>query len=651
MKKLVISLMGVFIFLNILIMTIPFTQLLNFKIPSSIITGKGSFGTIGLVILGPGGVVTIDSPENRTYNFSIGADYIIDLNVSADFSVDVWRYKLEDLRHGTTVNESVIFTPNTTINAVRWSNRLTVYANDSSGTTSSSSVVFYVSVPNSAPILENISSEILVCESSSLSHNFNVTDLDEDTLVIDLNPKNPFFVAPSTFFSAIKITSRIFSGTLMKNEVGIYDEILSVSDGEYVDTKNTNITVIEINNPPSVGNIGVQTVWTQGDNSSFYREVRINDIENGNQTSGNFSINLTFLSGSRFFDIDNNGIMNFTANESILGIYNLSFCVTDMALENISQNISFCGQDGLNQTSCQNFSITITNQNRAPTILSYYPSNLTQIVQGTNSLFFNVTEYDPDGTIPDAYWYVDNQLKEYDAGNSYNSFTYSFGCGVSGDHTIEVEITDGELNDSIEWDIDVNSVECPQPGVEGSGGGGGGGGGGCSPNWVCNNWGVCQNAQKSLEVGVLSGEDYRNVDDSCAEQDFESEFCGVQIRSCFDLNVCNKSIAKPSEFQGCYFVEKPSCFDKIKNCHSGGCELLVDCGGPCNKCSTCSDGIKNQGENGIDCGGPCPWQCPAEKPLAKKTYNNSYLIILTILIILIIIKIISVIRLRKKLKE
>ena len=31
-----------------------------------------------------------------------------------------------------------------------------------------------------------------------------------------------------------------------------------------------------------------------------------------------------------------------------------------------------------------------------------------------------------------------------------------------------------------------------------------------------------------------------------------------------------------------------------------------DCGGPnCPACPTCSDGIKNQGEQDIDCGGPC----------------------------------------------
>jgi hypothetical protein len=48
-----------------------------------------------------------------------------------------------------------------------------------------------------------------------------------------------------------------------------------------------------------------------------------------------------------------------------------------------------------------------------------------------------------------------------------------------------------------------------------------------------------------------------------------------------------------------------SCTDGIQNQSETG----IDCGGPCAACSTaatCSDGIQNQGETGIDCGGPCP---------------------------------------------
>jgi hypothetical protein len=50
---------------------------------------------------------------------------------------------------------------------------------------------------------------------------------------------------------------------------------------------------------------------------------------------------------------------------------------------------------------------------------------------------------------------------------------------------------------------------------------------------------------------------------------------------------------------------KETCSDGIQNQNEAG----VDCGGVCNACKTCTDNIMNQGETGIDCGGPCD-ACP-----------------------------------------
>jgi len=44
-----------------------------------------------------------------------------------------------------------------------------------------------------------------------------------------------------------------------------------------------------------------------------------------------------------------------------------------------------------------------------------------------------------------------------------------------------------------------------------------------------------------------------------------------------------------------------TCSDGIKN----GNETGVDCGGSCSACPTCSDGVKNGSEAGVDCGGSC----------------------------------------------
>jgi len=51
-----------------------------------------------------------------------------------------------------------------------------------------------------------------------------------------------------------------------------------------------------------------------------------------------------------------------------------------------------------------------------------------------------------------------------------------------------------------------------------------------------------------------------------------------------------------------------TCSDGIQNQREQG----VDCGGPCPACQTCTDGVQNQNEQGIDCGGVCK-PCPVEK--------------------------------------
>ena len=51
----------------------------------------------------------------------------------------------------------------------------------------------------------------------------------------------------------------------------------------------------------------------------------------------------------------------------------------------------------------------------------------------------------------------------------------------------------------------------------------------------------------------------------------------------------------------------PMCSDGEQN----GDEESIDCGGVCSNCPTCHDGIQNQGELGVDCGGPCPSTCGA----------------------------------------
>ena len=64
---------------------------------------------------------------------------------------------------------------------------------------------------------------------------------------------------------------------------------------------------------------------------------------------------------------------------------------------------------------------------------------------------------------------------------------------------------------------------------------------------------------------------------------------------------------------------EPTCSDGVQN----GAETGVDCGGPdCPACPTCDDGIQNGQETGVDCGGPdCP-DCPTCGDGVQKRRRN-----------------------------
>jgi predicted nucleic acid-binding Zn ribbon protein len=74
---------------------------------------------------------------------------------------------------------------------------------------------------------------------------------------------------------------------------------------------------------------------------------------------------------------------------------------------------------------------------------------------------------------------------------------------------------------------------------------------------------------------------------------------------------------------------------------------MIDCGGPCSPCPTCSDGIQNQAETETDCGGPCPNICQSEVPLLQpKRVQTIYIFIALVLFLILGIKLYQMIQLK-----
>lgn len=64
-----------------------------------------------------------------------------------------------------------------------------------------------------------------------------------------------------------------------------------------------------------------------------------------------------------------------------------------------------------------------------------------------------------------------------------------------------------------------------------------------------------------------------------------------------------------------------TCSDGVKNQDETG----IDCGGVCTACvvETCSDGIQNQDETGVDCGGVCT-ACPINTPCTLAVNTSDF---------------------------
>ncbi|KEP64201.1 UNVERIFIED_CONTAM: sushi domain (scr repeat) domain-containing protein [Hammondia hammondi] len=65
----------------------------------------------------------------------------------------------------------------------------------------------------------------------------------------------------------------------------------------------------------------------------------------------------------------------------------------------------------------------------------------------------------------------------------------------------------------------------------------------------------------------------------------------------------------------------PSCTDGVQN----GDETGVDCGGShCAPCASCGDGVQNNGETGVDCGGPCPACVACSAPVPSQFFAPGF---------------------------
>lgn len=516
------------------------------------------------------------------------------------------------------VNGTLINFPNFTISTAGFinftptdadvcSHVVNITISDGLGGLNSSVFNFTINNVNDPPVL-NFTPDQQLCEDRY--YFYHIDARDNDILYVPCNTQHLSFYDNTSLFVIGERTGDI-SFTPRLADVGSQIVRIYVTDGELVDYQNVGFTVIEVNDAPALQFIGPKTIRA---NRTLYIRAYATDEEDGSSPTANLTFNVTFLSGTKFFDIDPfTGVVNVTTNDSLNGTYLVRVCVNDTRLPNPHVNAtSFCG-DGNSKSACESVSITITTANFPPNITSYLPlTNMT--INETEQINFSVTAEDPEGGLLTFYWYKNGIQVAYNS-SIYNFSNYSFSTslGDAGKYNITINVSDGELNATMTWIITVIQQVTPTPVTPT---GGGGGGGACDERWTCTDWSFCQNAT-TTESQLMLQTLFIKVEDDCKKQNISSDNCGFQMRKCEQVSNCRITYKKPAELQTCIFTLFPTCYDGIKNCHEGKCEILADCGGPCEECPTCSDGIKNQGEDWIDCGGPCQ-PCPFEYPKPPK---------------------------------
>lgn len=231
----------------------------------------------------------------------------------------------------------------------------------------------------------------------------------------------------------------------------------------------------------------------------------------------------------------------------------------------------------------------------ATPILDDIPNQAVNIGQ---EFYLDVNATDPYGY---SLTFYDNS-NLFDIGSSTGIISFIPVSSQIGSYTINISVTNSYFWDSEIFTLTINDVapycgdgtcngdetcstcsddcgECETGAGEDAGTGGAGGAAeeyseayyGCSERWQCEEWSSC------------------SID-------------GRQTRKCTDLNKCGTTKKKPTTVKECTYI--PTCSDGIQN----GDETGVDCGGSCPPCPipACDDGVQNQGEEDVDCGGPCP---------------------------------------------
>jgi hypothetical protein len=185
-----------------------------------------------------------------------------------------------------------------------------------------------------------------------------------------------------------------------------------------------------------------EPIITAAENQLYSYQLEVNDPEGDSLTY------LLVLSPEGMTVNSENGLIIWTPTNNQVGIQHVVVEISD-------------GKHIVTQS----FEIEVSNVNNPPKIFSYLPTNLNFKINEGNSVKFEVQAHDIDLNTSLNYQWLLNEKKVSSStvsGNgSKSSWIYSVSYGDYNQEIVKILVSDGELEDYIQWNITINDITPP----------------------------------------------------------------------------------------------------------------------------------------------------------------------------------------------
>lgn len=363
-------------------------------------------------------------PANNSAVFSATGRVTLNWTESADADNDALTYYVF-YGNDTNVTSSAT-TQNKYLTLLNLNNRTIyywrVYAGDGTNNSANSSMFSFTVTVDDAPVINSFTPSSLtpsVAENSTLEFTINASDPDGGLL-------NYSWYLDSTLE---KTDGNNYNYTPNFTASGTHTVLANVTDNNSntVTTDTWAVTVTNTDRAPVLAAINNQTV---DEDSVLLFNITASDEDNDNLTySSDSSLTISKINNSI-------ATVSWMPTNDYVGNNTISFTVSDGSL-----------------TDSQLVTITVTNTNDAPSINSYYPTNLNpRIAANTGSQLFNVTPSDPDASdTTSTTWLRDNV--QVGTGNSYTASSLTAG---QYNITAKVNDTSGSATQQ-EWTLNATT--------------------------------------------------------------------------------------------------------------------------------------------------------------------------------------------------